>query len=143
MKKSEKFIYLVCSENDNKSNDLLSVFDNYEQAFKNVKHEFYGEKIPRDQKEFNEKITVKENGDETLFKMNKTLFMKIIKVKLNNFSIYTKSIVTENLSLNKKKETKKKENKTKSKESEFDIFKNEILAKFSEFETKFLSKSPK
>lgn len=143
MKKSEKFIYLVCSENDNKSNDLLSVFDNYEQAFKNVKYEFYGEKIPRDQKEFKEKVTVKEDGDETLFKMNKALFMKIIKVKLNDFSIYTKSVIAENLKLNKNKKIKKKETNHESKETEFDKFKKEILDKFKEFENKFLPKSPK
>lgn len=142
MKNSNKFVYLVCNETESKSNDLLSVFDTYDKALKNVKYEFYGEKIPRDQKDFNEKITIKENDNETLFKLNKSVFMKIIKVELNNFSINNKTIEIENLNISKKKNIKSNKvtkNTTKKEIIEFKEFKKEILDKIEKFETKLYS----
>lgn len=69
---------------DKESNTLIGIFDNYEKALKFVKKDFYCGRIPRDESEFNNSITIKTNDDITKLSGNGIPNYIIEKVIMND-----------------------------------------------------------
>ena len=100
----DKKVFILGKEVSKTQFDIYGIYDTFDKAEKEIKLDYYGGSIPRDDSEYKSKFKVKLKQDGSVdFILDKNILYSIREVPLNRSSYYNQNIIVENSNIELKK----------------------------------------
>lgn len=101
----DKKVFILGKEVSKTQFDIYGIYDTFDKAEKEIKLDYYGGSIPRDDSEYKSKFKVKLKQDGSVdFILDKNILYSIREVPLNRSSYYNQNIIVENSNIELKKQ---------------------------------------